>query len=102
MAADETPSASHQPEKPEDQEINKTESGIEDGNDSSHSEQSWRIQIGRRMGVVSDLVNDNLVAARYGTFAAIALVTAYGLSNTPLFFRFKTVQDIPGKGLLET
>jgi hypothetical protein len=44
---------------------------------------------------LSDLVNDNIIAARYGTFAAIGLLSAYGLAHSPLFFRFKTVADIP-------
>lgn len=43
----------------------------------------------------TDLVNDNLIAARMAVFSGIALSTAYGLSNTPLFFRFRAVAEIP-------
>jgi hypothetical protein len=54
-----------------------------------------RSAVGQAMDKVSTLVNDNLIAFRYGTVASIALLTAYGLSNTPLFFRYRIVQEIP-------
>lgn len=60
-------------------------------------ETDWRMVIGKAVGDVSDKINENLIAVRYGTTATIVLLGAYGLSNTPLFFRFKTVADIPGK-----
>jgi hypothetical protein len=41
------------------------------------------------------IVNDNLIAARYGIFAGVTLLTVYGLSQTPLFFRYRTVADVP-------
>mmetsp|Transcript_13318 Transcript_13318/g.31125 ORF Transcript_13318/g.31125 Transcript_13318/m.31125 type:complete len:352 (-) Transcript_13318:742-1797(-) len=41
------------------------------------------------------LINDNMIAARYGVFATIAMLTAYGISNTPLFFRYRSVAEIP-------
>ena len=50
---------------------------------------------GRGLSSFSDLVNDNLVVFRYGTFATVTLLTAYGLSQTPLFFRYRTVSEIP-------
>ena len=55
-----------------------------------------RENIGTGMVSVSDFVNDNLVAFRYGTLATVTLLTAYGLANTPLFFRYSSVADIPG------
>jgi hypothetical protein len=58
--------------------------------------ESWRQVVGTAMDSVSDAINDNIVAARYATFASVALLSAYGLANTPLFFRFKTVSEIPG------
>jgi hypothetical protein len=51
--------------------------------------------IGSTMHSFSDTINDNMVAARYGVFAGVLLLTAYGVSNTPLFFRFRTVSEIP-------
>lgn len=64
--------------------------------DKPQMTESWRQVVGNQMQSVSDIINDNLVAARYASFASIALLSAYGLANTPLFFRFKTVSDIPG------
>ena len=58
---------------------------------------SFRKLIGSSMGNVSDFINENLIAARYGAMATIFLLTAYGISNTPLFFRFRTVHEIPCK-----
>ena len=58
--------------------------------------ESWRQVVGKQMQSASDIINDNLLAVRYATFASVALLSAYGLANTPLFFRFKTVSDIPG------
>jgi hypothetical protein len=64
--------------------------------DEPHLTESWRQAVGIAMDSVSDAINDNIVAARYATFASVALLSAYGLANTPLFFRFKTVSEIPG------
>lgn len=63
-------------------------------NDSS-SKNSWRQVVGRGMHSVSDAINENIVAARYATIASILLLSAYGVASTPLFYRFKTVKDIP-------
>eukprot|EP00534_Pseudo-nitzschia_fraudulenta_P007365 CAMPEP_0201194640 /NCGR_PEP_ID=MMETSP0851-20130426/149522_1 /ASSEMBLY_ACC=CAM_ASM_000631 /TAXON_ID=183588 /ORGANISM="Pseudo-nitzschia fraudulenta, Strain WWA7" /LENGTH=389 /DNA_ID=CAMNT_0047481345 /DNA_START=40 /DNA_END=1206 /DNA_ORIENTATION=+ len=54
-----------------------------------------RTLVGGGMERFTSLINDNIIAARYGVFATIALLTAYGISNTPLFFRYRTVADIP-------
>ena len=56
---------------------------------------SSTISVGEKVAYFSDFINDNLVAARYGTFATITLLTAFGLSRTPIFFRFRTVSEIP-------
>lgn len=58
---------------------------------------SIRAVVGGAMHGFSQVINDNLIAARYGVMASMFLLTAYGLSNTPLFFRFRTVSEIPGK-----
>lgn len=57
---------------------------------------SWRQMVGRGMDSVSKVINENIIAARYATFASIVLLSAYGIFHTPLFFRFKSVKDIPG------
>jgi hypothetical protein len=62
---------------------------------------SLRQVLGWSMEGFSNLINENLIAARYGASASIFLLTAYGLSNTPLFFRFRTVSEIPGRSLLD-
>lgn len=61
-----------------------------------NDQQGWRVNVGNSMGMVSTVVNENIITARYATFATIALLSAYGISRTPLFFRYKTVSDIPG------
>jgi hypothetical protein len=66
-------------------------------NDEEEHTVNWRTTVGNKMHYISDIINDNLIAARYGTAATIALLTAYGFANSPLFFRFKTVSDIPSK-----
>jgi len=57
----------------------------------------WRFResVGQAMNVVSDFINDNLLAVRYGTIASVAILSAYGIYKTPLFFRFENVADIP-------
>jgi len=47
------------------------------------------------ISLISDFVNDNLIAFRYGTMASMTLLFAYGSSKTALFYRFRTVLDIP-------
>ncbi len=54
-----------------------------------------RHAIGNSLHTLTEIVNNNIVAARYGTFASIALLTAYGISKTPIFFRYRRVSDIP-------
>jgi hypothetical protein len=67
-----------------------------DGNNDT-ADASLRGAVGDGMHVFTDLINDHLVAARFGVFAGVGLLTAYGLSNTPLFSRFRTVSEVPGK-----
>lgn len=56
---------------------------------------SVREHVGEVMHMFTDIVNNNLIAARFGVFSSIVLLSAYGISNTPLFFRFRTVSEIP-------
>lgn len=55
----------------------------------------FRSFAGTALDQFSDFVNSNMVAARYGTFAAITLLSVYGAAHSPLFFRFKNVSQIP-------
>ena len=52
---------------------------------------------GQAMHQLSNLVNENIVVARYGTMATVSLLVAYGFYRTPLFFRYKTVAEIPAE-----
>jgi hypothetical protein len=56
-----------------------------------------RASFGNAITNVSELINDNLIVARFTLFATIGVVSAYGIAHTPLFFRFRTVADIPSK-----
>jgi hypothetical protein len=51
--------------------------------------------MGQNVASLSDFINENLIPFRYGTMATVTLLTVYGLSNTPMFFRYKTISDIP-------
>mmetsp|Transcript_3344 Transcript_3344/g.4694 ORF Transcript_3344/g.4694 Transcript_3344/m.4694 type:complete len:113 (+) Transcript_3344:58-396(+) len=51
--------------------------------------------VARAMSNISDTVNENLTLFRYGTFLSVTCLSAYGLSKTPLFFRYKNVSEIP-------
>jgi hypothetical protein len=44
---------------------------------------------------VSDTINDHLIVARSLTMATIGVMAWYGISQTPLFFRYRTVADVP-------
>lgn len=40
-------------------------------------------------------MNENLILARYTTIATVGILAAYGLAHTPLFFRYRTVAELP-------
>ena len=61
------------------------------------SSSSVRGFVGEGMDAFTEIINSNLIAARLGVFAGVCLLTAYGVSNTPFFFRFRTVSEVPGK-----
>ena len=52
--------------------------------------------VGRALENASDFINDNLVVARSGVMTAVFLLGAYGLSHSPLFFRYRNASEIPG------
>ena len=79
-----------------DEEINTTTISRTDEKSSNDSgNKSLTTAFGSAMASFSDVINENLIAARYGTFATITLLTAFGLSRTPIFFRHKRVSEIP-------
>jgi hypothetical protein len=64
--------------------------------ETSHSQPgSVRHVFGSAMHTFSDFVNQNLITIRYATLSSVLLLGAYSISQTPLFFRYRTVKDIP-------
>ena len=67
-----------------------------DGNTNQmQSMHTLRQTIGHSMGQLSDVVNDNLITIRYATLSSILLLGAYSISQTPLFFRYRTLNELP-------
>ena len=62
-----------------------------------NNDSSMRTQLGSQLSNVTDLINSNLVVLRYATISTVFLLGAYGIANTPLFYRYKNVMDIPTK-----
>ena len=62
---------------------------------SDNKNTTIRQQMGKQLSNITDLVNDNLIVVRYATFSTVLLLGAYGIANTPLFYRYKHVMDIP-------
>ncbi|KAL3763672.1 hypothetical protein ACHAWU_009096 [Discostella pseudostelligera] len=56
---------------------------------------SLRQQLGSELAHISDIINNNLIVVRYATFSTVLLLGVYGIANTPLFYRYKHVLDIP-------
>lgn len=54
-----------------------------------------RQQFGNTMSTISDTINSNLIIVRYVTFSSVLLLGAYGIVNTPLFFRYKAISELP-------
>ena len=54
-----------------------------------------RQEAGQVLASISDTINSNLITARYATFLSITALTVWGVSISPLFFRFKRISDIP-------
>lgn len=65
-------------------------------NGGGPTKDSIRGVVGEGMHSFTEIVNENLVAARFCVSASLLLLSAYGLSNTPLFFRFRTISEVPG------
>ena len=56
---------------------------------------SLRTTIGQGAIHLSDFVNNHLAEVRTATTVGIGLLAVYGISQTPLFFRYRTVQELP-------
>ena len=64
-------------------------------NTNTSSPISVRHQIGKQLSSITDIINDNLILVRYTTISTVLLLGVYGVANTPLFYRYKHVFDIP-------
>ncbi|KAL7568713.1 hypothetical protein ACA910_021707 [Epithemia clementina (nom. ined.)] len=69
--------------------------GSDDTTSSSISSSSIRSWFGQASVTVSHTVNNHLIEARILTMTTICLLTVYGISQSPLFFRYRTVAEIP-------
>ena len=58
------------------------------------SSTTFRDMLGRGTTGFSDLINEHLIVFRYFTISSVFLLGAYGMANTPLFYRYKNVVDI--------
>jgi hypothetical protein len=62
---------------------------------TGESEPTFRSVLGQGSMQLSDFVNDHLIYMRPVTVVSIAALTIYSISQTPFFFRYRSVQDIP-------
>ena len=72
-----------------------TNNNTKNNNVSSSSPSSLRHQIGNQFSKTTDIINDNIIIARYATISTVVLLGVYGVANTPLFYRYKHILDIP-------
>lgn len=54
-----------------------------------------RESLAQSMHTFSDFVNEHLILFRYATISSVLLLGAYSISQTPLFFRYRTAKEIP-------
>jgi hypothetical protein len=64
-------------------------------NSISDTTSSVRHAIGQSMTTIAETANDNLIAVRYAAGSAVLLLGLYSISQTPLFFRYKSVLAFP-------
>lgn len=83
------------PKKEEPKENRYNHSNLPVSYDNKDVPISWRQTIGNTINSATDVINENLMVARYTAIASITLLTCYGISKTPLFFRYKRVSEIP-------
>ena len=72
-----------------------TPSAESSASENTHEKPTVRQQLGSTFSAISDTINSNLIIIRYGTLGSIVLLGAYGIANTPLFYRYKSLWDIP-------
>jgi len=63
--------------------------------DSIGNTSSVRSIVGDSINKVTNLINENIILARYATITSVVLLTSFGMIKSPLFFRYKRVCDIP-------
>jgi len=54
-----------------------------------------RQEAGQALAHISDTINKNIITARYATIFSVSALTIWGISMSPIFFRFKRITDIP-------
>lgn len=62
---------------------------------STPSSGKLRFVLGKGSTILSDWVNAHISETRILTTTTICLLTLYGIANTPLFFRYRTVEELP-------
>ena len=61
----------------------------------SSSSSTVRSVTGNASIEISRLINENLIVARYVAFLSVSSLGIYAFTQTPLFFRYRNVADIP-------
>lgn len=77
---------------------NKNNYGSSSGNNvtmTNNNMTTIRQQFGNSQSTISDTINSNLIIVRYVTLSSVVLLGAYGIVNTPLFFRYKAISELP-------
>ncbi|KAL7537889.1 hypothetical protein ACHAXR_011723 [Thalassiosira sp. AJA248-18] len=70
---------------------------MDHNNTTTTTTAALRHRLGRQLSNVTDVINDNLIVVRYATISTVLLLGVYGIANTPLFYRYKHITDIPTK-----
>jgi len=93
------PSMKDQPPPPSSSPLDEADAGTDTSSSLDPTDTTpaptLRTQLGIGLSAVSDTINSNLIVVRYATISSIFLLGAYGVANTPLFYRYKHVMDIP-------
>ncbi|KAL9182543.1 hypothetical protein ACHAXT_013195 [Thalassiosira profunda] len=64
---------------------------------SSSASPSFRKRMGAHLSSAADAINNNLIVVRYATVSSVLLLGLYGVANTPLFYRYTNLLDIPSR-----
>jgi hypothetical protein len=79
----------------DDDDIKRSASTILTVPTESSSTSSFRESIGAVSMQISSLINDNLIVARYIAMFTVSSLGIYAVTQTPLFFRYRNVAEIP-------